>query len=196
MPNKPISIVKDTRILAFTLLTMMIFCHPVLAFEETDMSSMIKDEYFGRATYFGNENDNNLHSGHCGFLGNYGHDVVAVSEELWADGLACASCFELECMNNTMCHVGAKHRVTVTDSCIGCGKFTDRGIPPGQHFDLSRSGYRMLADERAGFIQVHASRVACHHPLGKPTSVHVRGNKWWLEARSEIYLEELEMRNE
>lgn len=180
MPNKPISNVKRTSLFAITLLSFGAITRPFLSALESDTCPQIQNEYIGRATYYGDATDSNVDSGHCGFLDHYGKDVVAVSEDLWADGLACGACFEIECINDVACHAGVKHTVTVTDSCIGCGNFTDRGIQPGQHFDLSRTAFAAIADVRAGFIQFRAQRVACS---SLSTSVYVRGTEWWIETR-------------
>lgn len=180
MPNKPVSNVKRMSLFAITLLAISAVYRPFLLASDTDMCPQIQNEYVGRATFYGDATDSNLASGHCGFLGHYGKDVVAVSEDLWADGLACGACFELECFNDTACHEGVKYTVTVTDSCINCGGFSDKGISPGQHFDLSRTAFAAISDLSAGLIQVKATRVACSSLV---PSVYIRGTEWWFETR-------------
>ncbi|KMS97202.1 hypothetical protein BVRB_7g177540 [Beta vulgaris subsp. vulgaris] len=149
------------------------------------VSQATNDEWVtdAHATFYGDMRGNETMYGACGygnlFKQGYGLQTAALSTALFNDGLACGSCFEIQCLNSKWCKPGSI-KITATNFCppnytktvdIWCN-------PPQKHFDLSMKMFVKIAEYKAGVVPVKFRKIPCVKKGGM--KFLLQGNPNWL----------------
>jgi len=105
-----------------------------------------------------------LHAGGaCGYEDvvkeGYGEDTAAVSIAMFKEGQTCGACYEVKCADTGgACKKGKSSiSVTATNLCPDGGWCS----PPKEHFDLAKTAFLKIAEEKAGVIPVNYRRIPC-----------------------------------
>ncbi|KAL2932856.1 Expansin-A9, partial [Bienertia sinuspersici] len=135
------------------------------------------------ATFYGDLKGNGTMYGACGyqdlFKQGYGLNTAALSTALFNHGLACGSCYEIQCINSKWCKPGTI-QITATNFCppnftktkdIWCN-------PPQKHFDLTEKMFLQIAVYQAGVVPVQYRRIPCVKRGGM--KFLLQGNQGWL----------------
>ncbi|KAF5190168.1 Expansin-a7 [Thalictrum thalictroides] len=139
------------------------------------------------ATFYGDETARETMGGACGygnlFSSGYGTDTAALSSQLFKDGYACGSCYQIKCVESPYCNKNvAFTTVTATNICPpNWSQDSNNGgwcNPPRSHFDMSKPAFMKIAYWRAGIVPVLYRRVPCIKNGGIQFSF--QGNGYWL----------------
>ncbi|XP_057535406.1 expansin-A23-like [Amaranthus tricolor] len=154
----------------------------ILVVSQASNNGWITDAH---ATFYGDIKGGETMYGACGyhnlFEQGYGLETAALSTALFNNGLACGSCYEIQCINSPNCIPRADSiKITATNFCppnytktvdIWCN-------PPQKHFDLSLKMFIKIGIQKAGVIPVQFRRISCIKKGG--IKFLLQGNSGWL----------------
>ncbi|EFJ20137.1 hypothetical protein SELMODRAFT_36179, partial [Selaginella moellendorffii] len=136
----------------------------------------------GRGTWYGPPLGTGTNTGACGYgelEGTpYDSNIVAIGSETFNNGLGCGACFEVRCVNDTICREEPTTVVVVTDECPEC---------PADQLDFSGTAFESLAIEgqgdalRArGIISIEYRRKSCDFAANITFEVVPGSNEFWI----------------
>lgn len=132
----------------------------------------------GHATFYGGSDASGTNGGACGYQNDkslgYGVLTAAISDMIYAGGLACGACFEVECVGSSTCYASTVV-VTATNQSPQYTTAT-----PGPHFDLSQPAFDKISPEIAGNIVIQYRRTLCQKTGG--IKFLIGGQTYWMSV--------------